>query len=119
VRLDGPVAYILADGTTVRTIACPVPQPARLRLRGARARTAGPPQLPAPLTVRRRVSSRGAIMIGRQRIKVGLPHAGKAVTITVGSDTYQITVEDGITIAAPRKTSRDIKRHKASACTAG
>jgi transposase InsO family protein len=114
VRLDGPVAHILADGNAVRTIACPVPQPARHRLRGARAGTTGPPQRPAPLTVRRRVSSRGAIMIGGQRIQVGLPHAGKTVTINVGSDTYQITVEDGITIAAPRKTSRAINRHKAS-----
>jgi phosphate/sulfate permease len=60
------------------------------------------------------VSIRGAIMIGGQRIQVGLPHAGKTVTITVGSDIYQITVEDGITIAAPRKTSRAINRHKAS-----
>ncbi len=93
VRLEGPVAHILANGTTVRTIACPIPQPARHRLRGARAATAGPPQLPAPLTVRRRVSSRGAIMIGGQRIQVGLPHAGKTAEITVGSDTYQITVE--------------------------
>jgi hypothetical protein len=43
VRLDGPVAHILADGTMVRTVACPVPQPARHRhrLRGARAGTAG------------------------------------------------------------------------------
>ena len=40
----------------------------------------------------------------RQWIQVGLPHAGKTVTISVGSDTYQITMEDGITIAAPRKT---------------
>jgi hypothetical protein len=32
----------------------------------------------------------------------------------VESDTYQITVEPGITITAPRTTSRDIKQHKAS-----
>jgi hypothetical protein len=114
VRLDGPVAHILAGGTTVRTVACPVPQPARHRLRGVRAGTASPPRLPEPLQVKRRVSVRGAIMIGGQRIQVGLPHAGKTAEITVGSDTYQITVEDGITIAAPRTTSRDIKRHKAS-----
>jgi hypothetical protein len=67
-----------------------------------------------PLTVRRRVSIRGAIMIGGQRIQVGLPHAGKTAEITVGSDIYQITVEDGIALTAPRTTSRDIKRHKAS-----
>jgi transposase InsO family protein len=114
VRLDGPVAHILAGGAAVRTVACPVPQSARHRLRGARAGTAGPPQLPAPLAVRRRVSIRGAIMIGGQRIQVGLPYAGKTAEITVETDTYQITVEEGITITAPRKTSRDIKRHKAS-----
>jgi hypothetical protein len=114
VRLDGPVAHILADGNTVRAVACPVPQPARHRLRGARAATAGPPKLPAPLTVRRRVSIRGAIMIGGQRIQVGLPHAGKTAEITIESGTYQITVEDGITLTAPRKTSRTINRHKAS-----
>jgi len=53
-------------------------------------------------------------MTGGQRIQVGLPHAGKTVEITVESDTCQITVEPGITIAAPRTTSRDIRRHKAS-----
>ena len=60
------------------------------------------------------MSVRGAIMIGGQRIQVGLPHAGQTAEITVESDTYQITVEDGITLTAPRTTSRDIKRHKAS-----
>jgi len=113
VRLDGPVAHILANGT-MATIACPVPQAARHRLRGTRAATAGPPQLPAPLTVRRRISIRGAIMIGGQRIQVGLPHAGKTAEITIESDTYQITAGDGIAITAPRTTSRDIKRHQAS-----
>jgi len=79
-----------------------------------RAATAGPPQLPGPLTVRRRVSIRGTIMIGGQRIQVGLPHAGKTADVTVESDTYQITVADGVAFTAPRKTSRAINRHKAS-----
>lgn len=35
------------------------------------------------------------------------------------ADTNQIAVEPGITIAAPRTTSRDIKRHKASNCKPG
>jgi hypothetical protein len=42
------------------------------------------------------------------------PHAGKTVEITVEADTYQITVQDGIAFAAPRKTSRAINRHEAS-----
>ena len=53
-------------------------------------------------------------MIGGQRIQVGLPHAGKTAEVTVEPDIYQITVEPGITITAPRTTSRDIRRHKAS-----
>jgi hypothetical protein len=113
-RLDGPVAHILSGGILARTIACPVPQEGRSRLRGGRAGTAQPPRLPEPLTVTRRVSVRGAIMIGGEKIQVGLAHARKMVDVTVESDTYQISVEPDITITAPRTTSRDIRRHKAS-----
>ena len=113
-RLDGPVAHILSGGILVRTIACPIPHEARSRLRGARPGTAQPPRLPDPLIVTRRVSVRGAIMVSRQKIQVGLAHARKSVDVAVESDTYRITVEPGITVTAPRTTSRDIRRHKAS-----
>jgi hypothetical protein len=53
-------------------------------------------------------------MIGGQRIQVGLQHAGKTAEIAVEADTYHITVDDDLTLAAPRTTSRDITRHKAS-----
>jgi hypothetical protein len=53
-------------------------------------------------------------MVGGQKIQVGLAHARKTVQVTVGSDTYQITAEPGITVTAPRTTSRDIRRHEAS-----
>ena len=53
-------------------------------------------------------------MIGGQKIQVGLAHARKTVQVTVGPDTYQVTVEPGITVTAARTTSRDIRRHKAS-----
>ena len=113
-RLDGPVAHILAGGVLVRTVACPVPPEARPRLRGARPGTAQPPRLPEPLTVTRRVSVRGAIMAGGQRIQVGLAHARKTVAVTVGPGTLQVAVEPGITVTAARTTSRDIRRHKVS-----
>ncbi len=112
--MDGPIAHILPSGILIRTLACLVPEQGRHRLRGARAALTRPPRLPEPLTVKRRVSIRGAIMIGGQRIQVGLPHAGKTVAVTVETDTYQITVTDGITIAMSRRTSRAINRHKAS-----
>src|SRR2546423_4600921 len=90
-RLDGPVAHILPGGTSVRTIACPVPQEARPRRRRARTGKAQPPRLPEPLVVTRRVSVRGAIMAGGHKIQAGLAHARKTAEVTVESDTYQIT----------------------------
>jgi hypothetical protein len=113
-RLDGPVAHIPSGGVLARTIACPIPQEARPRLRGARAGTAHPPRLPGPLRVTRRVSVRGAIIIGGQNIQVGLAHARKTVKVTVEADTHQITIDAGIPITAPRTTDRDIRRPKAS-----
>ena len=111
-RLDGPVAHILSGGTLVRTLSCPLPQETRSQLRGARTGTAQPRRLPDPLTLTRRVSVRGTIMVGGQRIQVGLAHARKTAVVTVEADTYQITIEPGIAITAPRTTSRDIRRHK-------
>ena len=114
VRLDGPVAHILTAGTLTRTVACPVPEHARLRLRGARNGQPGPPELPEPQTVRRRVSQRGTIMIGGQRIQVGFPHAGMTADVIIEADTYQIAISDSIIVTVARTSSRDIRRHKAS-----
>ena len=51
--------------------------------------------------MKRRVSARGAIMIGGQKIQVGLTHVRQAAEVTVEADTYQSTVQDGITLTAP------------------
>jgi hypothetical protein len=113
-RLDGPVDHILADSVW------PALSPAPSRLRpGPGCAEPGPgprsrPRLPAPLVVTRRVSVRGAIMAGGQRIQVGLAHARKTVAVTAGPDTIQVAVETSITVTAARTTSRDIRRHKAS-----
>src|SRR6185437_11425664 len=82
-RMDGTQMAVLGcDGTLMRTMPCPVPGPDRPRLRGARRAAAGPPPPSGPVTVQRRVSSRGGIMVATQKIQVGLAHAGKTVTIT-------------------------------------
>jgi len=85
----------------------------RPRLRGARPASSHPPRLPEPLIVTRWVSVR-SVMIGGQKIQVGLPHARKTVQVTVGPGTYQVAVETGITVTVARTTSHDIRRHKAS-----
>jgi hypothetical protein len=45
-------------------------------------------------------------MAGGQKIQAGLAHARKIVQVSVGPDTYQITVETGTTVTAPRTASR-------------
>ena len=58
-----------------------------VRIRGSRP--AGPAPQPAAelLRVERRVSCRGAIMVAKQRIHVGIQHAGKTVTVEVDDHT--------------------------------
>jgi hypothetical protein len=113
-RLDGPVAHVLSNGVLTRAVACLVPEHGRDRLRGARAGEPCRLQLPEPQIVRRRVSSRGAIMIGGQRIQVGSSYAGQTADITIESDTDQIAIGDSIVITVARSDSSDIRRHKAS-----
>jgi hypothetical protein len=87
--------------------------------RSARPGQPGRPRLPEAQIVRRRVSIRGAIMIGGQRIQVGLPHAGQTAQVFVEADTYRIAVEVSVAASVARNDSREIRRHKASHYPAG
>ena len=65
--------------------------------------------------MQRRVSSRGGIQVARQKIQVGMTHAGKIVTVHAGNDSFRLVI-DGETVAVvPRTTSREIHRYKAYA----
>jgi len=78
-------------------------------------RLAGPEPLPpASPVIQRRVSSRGAIRVARQRVQVGLPHAGRIVTIELGDTTLRVTDPDGELLATvPRNGTGEISRFKA------
>ena len=81
-RMEGPLMAVLAhDGTLLRTMACPIPANRRSRLRGVRRARSLPPQPGGPITVQRRVSSRGGLMVARQKIHAGMIHAGKTATV--------------------------------------
>jgi hypothetical protein len=62
-------------------------------------------RLDVPQLVRRRVSVRGAIMIGGQRIQVGLPHAGKTAEVTIETGTYQ-SAGQGLSVRSPGHLGR-------------
>jgi transposase InsO family protein len=61
-RMEGSLMAVLGhDGTLLRTMACPVPPDRRYKLRGARRARSLPTQPGGPVTVQRRVSSRGGL----------------------------------------------------------
>jgi hypothetical protein len=71
-RMEGLLMAVLShDGALLRTLARPIPPDRRYRLRGARHGRSLPPQPGGPITVQRRVSSRGGLMAARQRSTPG------------------------------------------------
>jgi hypothetical protein len=115
-RMEGTqMAVIGHDGQLLRTLPCPVPPADLHRLRGARraARTPAPPA--GPVTVQRRVSQRGSIMVATQRIRVGMTHARKTVDVTAQDSQFLLFIDDEMIGAVPRTSAREIHRYKAYA----
>ena len=76
-RMDGTqMGFISHDGTLLRT----VPAGDLPRLRGARRASTKPPAPAGPVTMQRRTSQRGWIMVATQRIQVGMIQARKIVS---------------------------------------
>ncbi len=115
IRLDGQLMHVITqDGVLWRTLPCPIPPGQRHRLQGVRL--AGPAPLPpSAITAQRRVSSRGGIQVARQRIQVGMSHAGKTVTVLTENDSFRLVIDDETVGVVPRTTTREIDRYKAHA----
>jgi transposase InsO family protein len=115
-RMEGPLmAVIGSDGTLLRTLACPVPAPQRYRLRGARRARTLPPQPGGPVTVQRRVSSRGGLMVARQKIHAGMIHAGKTATVICENTCFRVVIDGETAAVVPRTTTSEVHRYKANA----
>jgi transposase InsO family protein len=119
IRLDGQLMHVITqDGLLWRTLPCPIPPGQRHRLQGVRL--AGPAPLPEPAAaVQRRVSSRGGIQVARQRIQVGMTHAGKIVTVLPEDDSFRLVIDGETAAVVPRTTSRETGRYKAYATRTG
>jgi hypothetical protein len=87
------MAILGQAGTLLRTLPCPVPLRERRRLRGARRASISPLPPAGPVTVQRRVSQRGQIMVAIQRIQVGMIHASKIVTVTADDRSFRLDIE--------------------------
>lgn len=54
-------------------------------------------------------------MVATQRIRVGMIHARKVVTVTAGDHSFQISLDGEAIAVVPRTTTREIHRYKAYA----
>ena len=115
-RMEGPLMAVLGhDGTLLRTMACPVPVASRSRLRGARRARSLPPQPGGPITVQRRVSSRGGLMVARQKIHAGMIHAGKTAIVICENNHFRVVIDGETAAVVPRTTTSEVHRYKANA----
>jgi hypothetical protein len=115
-RMDGTqMAVISHDGELLRTLPCPVPPADRHRLRGAHRARSIPAQPGGPVTVQRRVSCRGSLMVARQKIHAGMIHAGKTATVICENNHFQVVIDGDTAIIVPRTTSSEIHRYKVNA----
>jgi transposase InsO family protein len=114
-RMDGTqMAVISHDGELVRILPCPIPAANRHRLRGARRARSLPPQPGGPITVQRRVSCRGSLMVARQKIHAGMIHAGKTATVICENNRFQVIIDGETAVVVPRTIS-EVHRYKANA----
>jgi Integrase core domain len=115
-RMEGPLMAVLShDGSLLRTLACPIPVDRRYRLRGARRARSLPPQPGGPITVQRRVSCRGGLMVARQKIHAGMIHAGKTATVICENTHFRVVIDGETAAVVPRTTTSEVHRYKANA----
>jgi transposase InsO family protein len=109
VRIE-PATLMFLDPHTrelLRVRPNPLTREQALRLQGARP--AGPPPRPRtePVTVQRRVSATGVIVVCRQRVALGRVHAGRTVRVHVSEHTLAVEL-DSETRTIRRTTSRPV-----------
>jgi transposase InsO family protein len=111
-RLDHGILHLLdLDRTLLRSLPNPLTLAEMTHVRGARP--AGPtPLVPGPLRVDRRVSCRGSVCIARQKIQVGIGHAGQTVTVEEADTTFRVYLADQLLTEVIRTTTKTIARFK-------
>jgi len=116
-RLDGTLLQVIDNngdhGILLRSVPFPLTTAQLARIRGSRP--AGPAPQPAAelLRVERRVSCRGAIMVAKQRIHVGIQHAGKTVTVEVDDGTFTVQHGPDTLLVVGRTSRKEVARFKA------
>ncbi|CAM4395006.1 integrase core domain-containing protein [Nocardiopsis rhodophaea] len=90
-RFDGGFMYVIHAGLLVKTLAAPIPHERRAKLTGARVATSPLPPPPSqPRRAVRRVGADGTFAIARQKLRPGVAHAGKTVTVVIEETCFRV-----------------------------
>jgi hypothetical protein len=113
-RLDGHLVHIVADDILAKTLASPIPTERRASVRGARIATGPlPAPRPGPISITRRVSSQGEIMVTRQRLRVGRTYYGKTALVLVEDTHFRVLIDGEEVSLHARADLRPVTRFKA------
>jgi len=64
-----------------------------------------PPQPGGSITVQRRVSSRGGLMVARQKIHAGMIHARQIATVICENTHFRVVIDGETAAMVPRTTT--------------
>ncbi|MFD4407482.1 IS481 family transposase, partial [Nocardia sp. NPDC058499] len=83
-RFDGNIMYVIHAGLLVKTLPAPIPHERRAKLTGARTSTTPLPAPPSrPRQAIRRIGADGTFQVAGQKLRPGIAHAGKTVTVVI------------------------------------
>ncbi|MEV8529816.1 IS481 family transposase [Streptomyces sp. NPDC052000] len=90
-RFDGSLMYVIHGGLLVKTLTAPIPHQRRAKLTGARvATTPLPPPPSQPRRAVRRVGADGTFVVARHKLRPGIAHAGKTVTVVIEETCFRV-----------------------------
>jgi hypothetical protein len=90
-RFDGGLMYVIHAGLLVKTLTAPIPHQRRAKLTGARVATTPLPRPPSqPRRAVRRVGADGTFVVARHKLRPGIAHAGKTVTVVIEETCFRV-----------------------------
>lgn len=103
-RFDGSMMYVIHAGVLVQTLPAPIPLQRRAKLTGARVSTTPLPPPPSqPRRAIRRVGADGTFAVAGQKLRPGVAHAGKTVTVVIEETCFRVLDGDVEVSTHPRK----------------
>ncbi|MFE3738896.1 hypothetical protein [Streptomyces sp. NPDC059134] len=113
-RFEGSMMYVVHAGLLVKTLPAPIPHQRRARLTGARVSTTPVPPPSQPRRAIRRFGAGGTFVVARQKLRPGLAHAGKTVTVVIEETCFRV-LDCEVEISTHLRKGDPVTRYRADA----